>query len=105
MQLQQMPRVSSGGTRRPRELQSSQLPRGSWEDDGPATPGNQAHKDKKVIGRNHYGFTKGSSCLMNPITSCDEMPGLVDEEQAVDIVCLVFKKAFNTVSRKLMGRQ
>lgn len=42
---------------------------------------------------------------MNPITSCDEMPGLVDEEPAVDIVCLVFKKAFNTVSCKLMGRQ
>lgn len=86
-------------------LQSSQLPLGSCEGDGPATPGNQAHDGKKVIGRNHYGFTKRNSCLMNPITFCDEMSGLVDEERAVDIVYLVLKKAFNMVSHKLMGGQ
>ena len=43
-------------------------------------------KDKKVIGSNQHGFTRGKSCLINPITFYGEMTGLVDEGRAVDII-------------------
>ncbi|KAK4806176.1 hypothetical protein QYF61_001099 [Mycteria americana] len=50
----------------------------------------------------NHEFTKGKSCLTNMITFYDEMTGLVDEGRAVDIVYLDFRKAFDTVSPKIL---
>jgi len=43
-------------------------------------------KEKKVIRSSQHGFTKGKSCLTNPIAFCDDMTGWVDEGRAVDVV-------------------
>ncbi|PKU37976.1 rna-directed dna polymerase from mobile element jockey- hypothetical protein [Limosa lapponica baueri] len=60
---------------------------------------------KKVIGSGQHGFTKGKSCLANLIVCHDGITGWVDEERAVDVVCLDFSKTFDTVSHNiLMGK-
>ncbi|KAK4810939.1 hypothetical protein QYF61_013354 [Mycteria americana] len=47
-------------------------------------------------------YRPGKSCLTNLITFYGEMPGLVDEGRAVDIVYLDFRKAFDPVSLKIL---
>jgi len=41
-------------------------------------------QEKKVIGSSHHGFTKGKSCLSNPIAFGDSTTDRVDEGRAVD---------------------
>ena len=41
-------------------------------------------------------------CLTNPIDVYDEMPGLVDEGRAVNVVYLDFSKGLDTVSHKIL---
>lgn len=45
---------------------------------------------------------KGKVCLTNLITFCDETTGLVDEGRTVDIVYIDFRKAFITVTCKIL---
>lgn len=47
------------------------------------------------------GFMKGRSGLTNLISICDRETGLECETEAVDVVCLVFSKAFDTVSHSI----
>lgn len=49
-------------------------------------------KDKKVIRTSQQGFSKGKSCFTNLINFCNEMSGFVDEERAVGIGYLDFRK-------------
>ena len=49
-----------------------------------------------------HGFTKGRSCLTNPISLYDLVTRLVDEGKAVDVVHLDFSKAFDTVSHSIL---
>jgi len=44
---------------------------------------------------------RGMSCLTNLMKFCDEMTGLVDERRAAGIVCLDFRKDFDTVSQNI----
>ena len=59
-------------------------------------------KGKKVIRSSQHGFTKRRSYLTNLINFYDEVTGLADERRVVDIVYLDFRKAFNTVSCKIL---
>jgi len=63
---------------------------------------NKQVEEKKVISSSQYGFTKGKSCLTSLIAFYDGMTGWVDEGRAVDVVCLYFSKAFDTVSHNIL---
>lgn len=54
--------------------------------------------DRKLIKSSQHWFTKGKSCLTNLIAFCDVAAAWMDEGRAVDIVYLVFSKAFDTVT-------
>ena len=54
------------------------------------------HVKGKMIGSTLHSFTKGKSCLTNPMTFCDEITGLVDKGTAVDVY-LDFREAFDMV--------
>lgn len=54
---------------------------------------------------NQHGFNKSKSCFTNLIFFYNEKTTWMDNETAVDIVCLDFGKAFDAVSqRSLIGK-
>ncbi|KAK4832489.1 hypothetical protein QYF61_023536 [Mycteria americana] len=59
-------------------------------------------KDNKILRSSQNGFTKAKSCLTTLTNFYNEMTGLVDEGRTVDIVCLDFRKVFDTVSYKFI---
>ena len=50
-----------------------------------------------MIRPSQHGFMKGRSCLTTLISSYERVTRLVDEGRAVDVVCLDFSKAFDTL--------
>ncbi|CAM5102818.1 unnamed protein product [Natator depressus] len=60
-------------------------------------------EERKVIRNSQHGFTKGNSCLTNPIAFYDEITGSVDEGKAVDVLFLDFSKAFDMVSHSILA--
>ncbi|KAF1482356.1 hypothetical protein FQV18_0013500, partial [Eudyptula minor novaehollandiae] len=59
-------------------------------------------RDNQGIRPSQHGFTRGRSCLTNLISFYDQVTRLVDEGKAVDVVCLDFSKAFDTVSHNIL---
>ncbi|PKU35648.1 rna-directed dna polymerase from mobile element jockey- hypothetical protein [Limosa lapponica baueri] len=59
-------------------------------------------EEKKAIRSSQHQFTKGKSCLTNLIAFYDGMTGCRDERRVVDVVYLVFSKAFDTVSHSIL---
>ena len=65
---------------------------------------NHLNKYKLIKGSQHE-FTKGSSCLTNILEFHEAVSDWVDEGQAVDIVYLDFKKAFDEIPhRRLLAK-
>jgi len=58
-------------------------------------------QDNQGTRPSQHGFMQGRSCLTNVI-SYDKVTCLVDEGKAVDIVCLDFSKAFDTISHSMV---
>ncbi|RMC13342.1 hypothetical protein DUI87_10877 [Hirundo rustica rustica] len=59
-------------------------------------------QDGQGIRPSQHGFRRGRSCLTNLITFYDQVTHLVDAGKAVDVVCLDFSKAFDTVSHSIL---
>jgi len=49
-----------------------------------------------------HGFTKGKSCLTNLIYCYDKVTCLLGERKEVDVFCLYFSKAFDTVPHSIL---
>ena len=60
------------------------------------------HVEEEVVTR---GFTKGQSCLTNPIAFYDGMNDWVDEGRAVAVLYLDFSKAFDTICHNILTGQ
>ncbi|GAB0179425.1 mitochondrial enolase superfamily member 1 [Grus japonensis] len=59
-------------------------------------------QDNQVIGPSQHGFMKDRSPLTNLISFYDKVTHLVEEGKAVDVVYLVFSKAFDTISYSIL---
>ncbi|KAJ7423671.1 RNA-directed DNA polymerase from mobile element jockey-like protein [Willisornis vidua] len=59
-------------------------------------------QDGQGIRPSQHGFRRGRSCLTNLISFYDQVTHLEDEGKAVDVVCLDFSKAFDTVSHNTL---
>ncbi|GAB0179661.1 mitochondrial enolase superfamily member 1 [Grus japonensis] len=59
-------------------------------------------QDSQGISPSQHGFMKGRSCLTNLISFYDQVTHLADEGKAVDVICLDFSKAFDTVSHSIL---
>lgn len=55
-----------------------------------------------MSGSSWHEFTKGKLCLTNLIAFYNEMTSLVDEKRAMDMVCLDFSKAFDTICHDIL---
>ena len=62
----------------------------------------QHMRDNQGIRHSQHGFMKGRSCLTDLISFYDRATCLLDDGKAVDVVCLDFSKAFDTVSHSIV---
>jgi len=59
-------------------------------------------EDNQGIRPSQHGLMKGRCCLNNLISFYDQVTRLADEGKAVDVVCLDFSQAFDTVSHSIL---
>ncbi|RMC15818.1 hypothetical protein DUI87_08022 [Hirundo rustica rustica] len=59
-------------------------------------------QDGQGIRPSQHGFRRGRSCLTNLVSFYDQVTHMVDVGKAVDVVCLDFSKAFDTVSHSTL---
>ena len=62
--------------------------------------------DNELITDKQHGVSKARSCLTNLLESFEEWTAALDDHYAVDVICLDFKKAFDSVPhQRLLGKK
>ena len=59
-------------------------------------------RDNHGISPSQHGYLKGRFCFTNLISFYDQVTRLVDKGKAVDIICLDFRKVFDTVPHSIL---
>ncbi|RMC04449.1 hypothetical protein DUI87_18892 [Hirundo rustica rustica] len=62
----------------------------------------QKLQDGQGLRPSQHGFRRGTLCLTNLVSFYDQVTCLVDAGRTVDVVCLDFSKAFDTVSHSTL---